>query len=74
MNYAAAWFLVMIGGSQYIGPMSMESCQKAAVALQGEGIICRQPNMMMACGVDGRPGTFTTCPVFDFPQVTLRRD
>lgn len=71
MNYAAAWFLVGFAG-QYIGPMAQPSCQQAAVALRGEGIVCRQASAMTACPVPGKTGTYTACPIFDFPQVTVK--
>jgi hypothetical protein len=74
MNYATAWFLVMIGGQQYIGPLGAESCQNAARALQSEGIVCRQAAAMTACPAPGIAGggTYMACPVFDFPQVTRK--
>jgi hypothetical protein len=72
MNYATAWFLVMIGGQQYVGPLGAESCQNAARALQGEGVVCRQPTATTACRVDGLLATYTLCPVFNFPQVTIK--
>jgi hypothetical protein len=72
MNYATMWFLVQIGSAQYIGPMPQQSCQQAAASLAGDGIVCRQPSYLMACDVTGRPGAYTTCPVFDSPQVTVK--
>jgi hypothetical protein len=73
MNYAAAWFLVMIGGGQYLGPMSQQGCQAAGQILQGEGFVCRQSLATNACSAPGGgPGTFTICPVFEFPQVMVK--
>lgn len=73
MTYATAWFLVMIGSSQYIGPISAQGCLDAATALRAEGIVCRHASAMTACPVPGMvPGTYMACPVFDFPQVTVK--
>lgn len=72
MTYATAWFLVMIGGSQYIGPISMQSCADAATALRAEGIVCRQASAMTTCKVPGTVNAYMACPVFEFPQVTVK--
>jgi hypothetical protein len=72
MNYATAWFLVMVSSGHYIGPLPQAACQMAALSLRNEGVVCRQADSIMYCGVDGRPGTGTVCPVFDFPAVTVK--
>jgi hypothetical protein len=28
---------------------------------------------MMGCDVPNRPGTYTACPAFDFPKVTVKK-
>jgi hypothetical protein len=72
MNYATAWFLVMVSSGHYIGPLPQAACQAAAVSLRGESVVCRQADRMMVCAVDGRPGAYTACPAFDFPAVTVK--
>jgi hypothetical protein len=72
MNYAAAWFLVMIGGGQYIGPLPQPACQQAANELHGQGVVCRQAVAMTTCPVPGQPAVNMACPVFDFPYVTVK--
>lgn len=74
MTYAGAWFLVMIGGSQFIGPLSEQSCNSAAPFLQSEGIVCKRAVGLMTCAVPGAPhmGTISVCPMFDFPQVMVK--
>lgn len=68
---AASWFLVMFAG-HYIGPISQPACERAAIELRSEGVVCRQATSAYACPVPGRPSVFTSCPVFDFPQVTVK--
>lgn len=72
MNYAAMWFLVFIGGQQYLGPLPQSSCQSAAAILINDGIVCKQSEAMIACPVAGMLGVYTSCPVFDFPKVTIK--
>jgi hypothetical protein len=72
MNYAAAWFLVMVSSGHYIGPLPQAACQTAEASLRSEGIVCRRASSMTACGVNGQPGVYTVCPVFDFPVVTVK--
>jgi hypothetical protein len=72
MTYAAAWFLVSIASQQYIGPISQAECQQAGAALASQSIVCRRASALTACPVPGMPGMYTSCPVFDFPQVTAR--
>lgn len=72
MSYATAWFLVSIGGAQWIGPLSEQGCQAAAPFLRSEGVVCRQANKMMTCAPPNTPGAYMPCPVFDFPQVTVK--
>jgi hypothetical protein len=72
MNATSIWFLVSIATSQYIGPIPAQECATAAAVLQNVGVHCRPAVAMTACAVDGRPGTYTSCPVFDFPQVTVK--
>jgi hypothetical protein len=66
------FYLVMIATSAYLGPLPEAACSAAAASLRNEGVICRQASIVTACAVDGRPGTYTTCPKFDFPQVTAK--
>jgi hypothetical protein len=72
MNYAAAWFLVSIATGQYIGPLNEAACKAAAVQLVDPAIVCRQASAAMACDVPNRPGTYTACPVFDFPAAKVK--
>lgn len=69
---ASTWFLVFIATQQYIGPLPQASCQAAAVALVGDGIVCRQAAVMTACPVPDRPGSYMPCPLFEFPKVTIK--
>jgi hypothetical protein len=69
---AATWFLVWMAGQQYIGPLPETACQKAAVELQAQGVVCKQASTMMGCDVPNRPGSYMACPVFNFPHVTVK--
>jgi len=73
MNSISIWFLVSIATSHYMGPMPENTCKAAGAILQGEGVVCRQAFAMTACDVAGRPGVSTACPVFDVPQVTVKK-
>jgi hypothetical protein len=73
MNYALAWFLVAIAGQQYVGPISQSECQQAVQYLATSGIVCRQASAMSICPAPGMAGTYMACPVFDFPQVTIKK-
>lgn len=68
------WFLVFMSGVQFIGPLPQASCQMAAADLRAAGVVCREVSAMKACPVPGYPegSTFTACPVFDFPKVTVK--
>lgn len=69
-----SWFLVMIATSQWIGPLPQSACQMAAASLRSDGVVCRQASAMALCPVPGTvPGsTYMSCPVFDFPQATVK--
>ena len=72
MNYLT-WFLVIARGYQYLGPMSEAACKQAEIALRYEGFVCRQATALTSCPAPGYgPGVYTTCPVFDFPKVTVK--
>jgi hypothetical protein len=66
---AIIWYLVM--GSSYLGPFNEIACKRAAVELMNEAQ-CKQADYFMACSVDGRPGTYTACPHFTYPEITIR--
>jgi hypothetical protein len=67
------WFLVSIASGQYVGPMRQEDCLNAGRYILTYGIVCRQAVTSMACPVEGRPGTYQICPVFDdLPRVTVK--
>lgn len=72
---AAAWYFIAyfaIPGQAYIGPMTAEKCAAVAAIIPEQGI-CRQSIGFMACAVDGRPGTYTACPMFEpLPRVTAK--
>lgn len=70
----AAWYFVAWFGHPlaYIGPMSADRCEQIA-AIASEFGRCRHANALTACAVGGRPGSYTTCPVFDpEPTVTIK--
>lgn len=66
------WFLVLVGGMQYIGPLPQSNCQMAATVLHSEGVICKQAVAMYTCDVPNRPGSYMACPKFEFPEVTKK--
>lgn len=66
------WFLVTIGGGQYIGPLPAPECAYAAAILRERGVVCRMASKMTACPVPGTVNSYTACPVFDFPHVTVK--
>jgi hypothetical protein len=75
MTGAVIWFLVQIGGGAYVGPIREDACRSAEAALIAAGeraIVCREAEYVTACPVMGMPGAYTTCPVFDFPHVTVK--
>lgn len=73
MTAAATWFLVFIGGQQWIGPLHEEGCKAAELALHGDGVVCRQATTMQACAVPNQPEVYMACPAFDFPKVTVKK-
>ena len=73
MVAALTWYIVLIGGSQYIGPMNEDRCKAAAMHLQDDGYVCRQPSFTYACQVPGIYGANTICPHFDFSAVTIKQ-
>lgn len=72
MNAASIYFLVQIATGQFIGPMESSACAEAGRALASRGITCRVPSSLYACDVPGHPGSYTTCPHFDVPHVTVK--
>lgn len=64
------WYLVM--ANLYLGPLSETQCQMSATYLREAGVMCKQADYMYACAVDGRPGTFTACPHFTYPEITIK--
>ena len=62
------WYLIL--GALYLGPYTEPSCKMAVVYLAGT--ICKQADHLYACAVDGRPGTYTTCPYFTYPEVKIK--
>jgi len=66
------WFLVFIGASSGLGPLPLDACMAAAAHLASQGIVCKEAKMFIACGVDGKPGTYTACPIFEWPEVTTK--
>ena len=66
-----SWFIVAIGTSNWIGPMDEGSCKLAVQHLQSLAI-CKQSDYMMACAVDGKPGSYIACPHFTYPEVTIK--
>ena len=66
------WFLVVIATQAYIGPFEQSRCKAAAVVLRDDGVVCQQPLHAYACDVSGRPGSYTICYKFDFPEVTVK--
>ena len=68
------WYLVLtMDANKYIGPLHEAHCKSAAVHLQEAGVVCKEPDYMYACEMPGQPGTFTICPHFRFPEVTIRQ-
>jgi hypothetical protein len=69
---AAIFFFVVTGiagwpavQSTKLGPLSQEQCIKLKRALPELPGECRKVVSLMACGLDGRPGTYTVCPIFE---------
>ena len=67
----SGFFLFWVVTGQFIGPLPQDGCQQAAIVLQGQGVVCRQP-YLVPCPVPDRPEMFTSCPVFDIPKVTVK--
>ncbi len=61
------WYLVM--ASLYIGPFTEESCKKAAEFIP---VMCKQADYLYACPIDGKPGNYTSCPHFTYPEIKLK--
>lgn len=62
------WFLVMVATQAYIGPLPEASCNMAAANLRASGGgMCAGRLKLCLCG--RRPGSFTICPIFEFPKV-----
>ncbi len=62
------WYLVMAG--LFIGPFEEHACKQASYYVPPA--MCKQADYLYACDVDGKPGTYTTCPHFTYPQVTIK--
>lgn len=70
MTNLLSWYLVSIATMNYVGPYSETSCKMAVVHLQNT--MCKQADYGMVCPVPDRPNTYTTCPHFTFPEVTVK--
>jgi hypothetical protein len=68
------WFLVAWSGLQWIGPLTERDCRAAAGAAAQSGVTCRAASALTTCEVPHVPGSVMTCPVFDFPEVTIKPD
>lgn len=66
------WYLVMVATGLYIGPLEQERCGRAGFELNGAGVVCMHASVMTTCSVLGRPELVTSCPVFEFPRVTVK--
>lgn len=76
---AAAFYLVVEmvsaaippAGRPIIGPMPKAECVALRLSIEAAAISsiasveCRQPKIMMACQLPGRPGSGYPCPVWD---------
>lgn len=63
------WYLVM--ASMYIGPFDEIACKRAAVELLQQAQ-CKESDYTYVCDINGRPGTYTICPHFAYPQITIK--
>jgi hypothetical protein len=36
------------------------------------GVLCKQADYLYACSVDVKPGTFTSCPHFTYPEIKIK--
>ena len=65
------WFLVAaissgLGGP--LGPMNQQACRAAETAInqrQSAAVKCREAIGAYSCKVEGHPGTYKACPIFD---------
>jgi hypothetical protein len=72
----AIWYLTIqlasppIGLAQPLfGPVTEEQCRQVRASIDGLPSVvaaqCRKMVAMFTCGIDGRPGTYTACPIFE---------
>ena len=61
------WYLVM--ANLYIGPFTEDSCKRVERYIPA---MCKQPNYIYVCKVEGTEATYTTCPAFDLPEVIIK--
>lgn len=67
------FYLMMIGGQIYLGPVPEEACKAAALAAERSGLVCRQALSLTQCPMMGNPAVYTVCPIFGpWPTVTLK--
>lgn len=68
MNSAATWFFIagLTSTAPYassrLGPMTEMECKQVAAVLPGQ---CRKIVALRTCGLDGRDGTYTACPILE---------
>ena len=53
----------------YIGPFTEDSCKRVERYIPA---MCKQPNYIYVCKVEGTEATYTTCPAFDLPEVIIK--
>ena len=69
------WFLIFAAMGQQeieIGPLNKPSCQEAVETLRKVPSIlmprCQKAVAFHMCTIDGQPGAYRACPVFDWSE------
>ena len=66
------WYLVMVATGMYVGPIDHDRCVLVEGVLASQGIVCAQATVVTVCPVPGRPEISITCPIFEFPRITVK--
>ena len=72
MTSTISWYLVSIITGMSIGPLYPHECMQAADSARAAGVVCKHAVALQLCPVPDHPEAFTSCPVFDIPQITVK--